>query len=189
MNADEGSKEVVVPEPKEGTGEKPAPVQGKQESVPMSQYIGVKEMLRKREQELVTQQATFETRITSLQTELEEKTAQLEQLAELAKNLEEQIKTKINREEHEKVLKQLAAKEGEVLEARKELLCAKYGIEKDVLKDLNEKDLAAFEKGLSVMKGRATSKPDIGGSGGGVPSATTARGLIKEGFSQLHPND
>jgi len=188
MDTDEGSKGAVVPEAKEGAGEKPASAPTKQESVPMSQYVGVKEMLRKREQELITQQATFETKVTTLQTELEGKTSQLDKLVESTKNLEEQTKTRVNKDEHEKVLKQLAAKEVEVLEAKKELLCTKYGIEKDVLKDLSEKDLVAFEKGLSSAKGRATSKPDIGGSGGGVPSATTSRGLMKEGFSQLHPN-
>jgi hypothetical protein len=188
MDTDEGSKETVVPEVKGEAGEKPASTGTKQESVPMSQYVGVKEMLRKREQELLAQQATSETKITSLQTELEGKTTQLSELVESAKNLEEQLKGKISKEEHDKVLEALAGKDAEVLEVKKELICVQYGIDKDVLKDLNEKDLTAFVKGLSAVKGKAASKPDIGGSGGGVSAPMSSRGMIKEGFSQLHPN-
>jgi len=166
---DEGLVKTEVPsteaEPKADAKVEPKKVEG----VSMTEYVGVKEMLRKREQELITEKSVWENEKVNLQSQIEQFTTQMQELTEEKKNLEEQSKTKVNQEELTKVQEALTQKAGEVLEIKKDLLCTKYGVDKESLKDLSEMDLRAFEKGLSLSKGKSpTTKPDAGGSGGGL---------------------
>jgi chromosome segregation ATPase len=158
----------------------------KVESVSMTDYVGVKEMLRKREQELINVQSIHENEKVNLQSQIETLTSQMQELTEAKKNLEEQSKTMINQTELVKVQEALNKKTGEVLETKKDLICTKYGVEKESLKDLSDTDLRAFEKGLSLAKGKSpTSKPDIGGSGGGLGGLTgSPMELATEAYSK-----
>ena len=175
------SKDSTPTEPKEtpATGEK---------VVPESKYVGVKRMLDKREAELLTTRSELENKLANSQTERDTITTELS-------TLKEQLEARPSSEEHTKLqedynkLKTEADDvRGQSLTLKKQLLQVKYNVDEEDLKDVGETDLGAFEKGLSLAKGRSSSKPDLGG-GSQAPSSLTAKEKLVSGFKELHPNN
>ena len=166
----------------------PAPEGKKEEFVPMNKYVGVKEMLRKAEQTAINAKAALDNQIVNLQTDNTAKETQLQKLTAEVSNLNEKNQGKISAEDHSKVQEELKTKGAEILTLKRKIVQNKFGVADEDIKDLGENDLAAFEKGLSLSKAKSTVKADTGsatGTGGTVGS----RGLIKQRFSELHPNN
>ena len=137
------------------------------ETVPWSQYVGIKE------------------KFTRVEKELTEKVS----------NLEEQLKKAPNAEEHGKIKEELDStktkleettteltnlKEATVAEKRDTLI--KRGVPEEKVKELSAKELDA----VAVALGSIKPQPDLG-NGEGVFSPSKARDKISQGFETLHP--
>ena len=166
---DEG-KEVVdaaktVTSPPAGEGEDR---DGKHpETVPWSQYVGIKE------------------KFTRVETELTGKVT----------SLEEQLKGKVGTEEHTKIKTELESTKAELEKvsgelkvtqektlAEKRAVLIKRGIPEEQAKGLSEKELDNVNAVLATVK----PKPDLGGGGGGE-SPAGAKSKMQSGFESLHP--
>jgi len=156
-----------TPEPEVKT---PEPSGKKEEYVPMSKYVGVKEMLRKAEQAGINQKATLDNQIVNLQTDNTTKDTQIQKLGAEVSNLNEQNQGRISAEDHSKVQGDLKTKTEEILSLKKKSVQTKFGVAEEDLKDLSESDLSIFEKALSLGKAKTVAKADTGGGGGVVVS-------------------
>jgi len=151
-------------------GENP---EGSQESVPWSKYVGVKEMLKREEEKVVALQEQIDItqkRIVDLETEV--------------RNLVETKKTLVDPEEFNKTKQELEQTKSLLLQTKKDIIAKDYGINPDELKDLDERQLDVFVKGLKVS-GQVGRKPGADlGIGGAATERLTAREMIKRGLEQ-----
>ena len=159
------------------------------QSVPMSQYVGVKEMLSRRDAEI----ADREAKIAITEGKLTEHTTKLQGLeAEVKAKTDEITKLKestVTAEEHKKVADELNALNTGWLELDKQAVVDGSGgkITAEDIKDFTQEQLTLFKKGLNVGKETKTPKADLKGGGGGDGGLTTASEKIKAGWAELHP--
>jgi len=136
-----------------------------EETVPMSKYVGVKEMLRKAEEASVEYRATTEQEKVSAQSRIDLQTTQIEKLETTVKSLEEAKKSLVDPKEHQKVLDKIATLEKGILDNRRKSL-TDAGAPEEEVKDLTEEQLTIYEKAVkAVGAGAKKSLPD-GGKGG-----------------------
>jgi len=158
-----GAETLVEPSKTEETkmGEEKHP-----ETVPWTQHIGVKEMLKRAEEKVVS----LEKQLT--------KGASAEQLQQVQAELDA---TKIARDVATKELEDIRTKS---LSEKRGLL-TKRGIPEDEIAEMSAKELDAVIRALEHY----TPKPDLGGGGGGLTGELRPRDRIKAGFDVLHPSD
>lgn len=153
----------VVGESQEGT-----PGDKHPETVPWSQYVGIKEKFTRVEKELGD-------KITGL----EEQAKKAVSTDEHTKIKEELESTKTKLQETSDVLKTTQEK---TLTEKRDIL-VKRGVPEDKVKDLSEKELDSVGVVLETLKPKA----DLGGGGGGE-SPAGAKGKMQTGFEILHPS-
>ena len=165
-------------------------------TVPMSDYIGVKEMLRKREEALVEARKTSDT----LQTQIEQGQAKVGELKAEVLSLTDQLtqakQSSVDPEELKKVQEELVGvkeklKQSEVtiLQTKKAAITQQFGVNPDDVKEMSEIELDSFLRGLQAVKGQGSGKPGADlGTGGGAGLPTSARDKMKTGFDELHPS-
>jgi len=148
--------------PGEGTQEK---------TVPLHEYVGIKEMLRKREVEVSS-------------------------LNEQIKTLQEQTKGMVSPDDHKKVgdeLQQAKTELGTALTELKDIREAELkairdglvsaGVPEETVKDLTKEQLMLLTKGLEAGK-KLVQKPDLGtGAAAGKPMTTLEK--LAAGFEQM----
>ncbi|MBT9151610.1 MAG: hypothetical protein DDT40_01806 [candidate division WS2 bacterium] len=137
--------------------------------VPLTKYVGVKEMLGKREEALTVSQ----NRITELETEV--------------KNLGEHVaKAKavaVDSERIKTLESERDAARAELSQTKHKALLKEHNIKPEDVENMNEEQIQAFIKGKSQA-----GKPGADlGTGGNISSPSTARGLIREGFDVMFP--
>jgi len=149
--------------------------------VSLTKYVGVKEMLGKRE-----------TRIGELETEMKNLAEQLkaksevdpEEFKRMVAELEQ--KKDLTVEKFNQITAELEQRKTQELDALKTQL-TQVGFTEEELKDKNSAELTLLMKGAVKGKGQAKPGADLG-AGSGVSSAFSAREKMQQGFEQLHPS-
>ena len=153
--------------------------------VPLTKYIGVKEMLKKREETLTE----AETKVTTLQGEVTTYQTKVTELETEVKNLGEQVtqakQSAVDPGRIKTLESERDASKTELAQMKQTILFEKHRIKPEEVEGMNEEQIQAYIKG----KGQA-GKPgaDLGGGAGATPQ-TSARGQIRSGFDALHPSD
>jgi len=162
---------------------------GEDQKVSMSQYVGVKEMLRKKEEAL----ADLEAKVTLSESKLSEHTTKVQELMTEVKNREEQIKkieeSKVDPEEHKKVTEELTGLKTRLLDWQKQVIVdtSEGKVTLEDIKEFTQDQIDLFQKGLKVGGVLKTPKPDLKGGGGGDGEFTTGAQKSRAGWKELHP--
>ena len=159
------------------------------QNVPMSQYVGVKEMLSRRDAELADERAKnviTDGKLTEHTTKVQGLTADVKTRDDEISKLKEST---VSTEDHKKVADELNALNTGWLELDKQAVVDGSGgkITAEELKDFTKDQLTLFKKGLDVGKEKTTPKPDLSGGGGGDGAETTGAQKIAAGWNELHP--
>ena len=159
------------------------------QSVPMSQYVGVKEMLNRRDTELADEKAKnviTDGKLTEHTTKVQGLEAEVKARTDEASKLKEST---VSTEDHKKVVDELNALTTGWLELDKQAVVSGSDgkITVDDIKDFTQDQLTLFKKGLNVGKGTTTPKPDIKGGGGGDGATTSGAQKMRAGWDELHP--
>ena len=156
-------------------------------AVPLTKYIGVKEMLGKEEKAHTETKETLtvsQTKVTGLETEVKNLGEQLKQAKESGVDPE---KVKALEKERDDTKAELETKKTQELTTVKESL-TKAGYTEEDLKEKSSSELTLLMKGLEKGQGKKPGA-DLGtGTGSGVPPAS-AREAMKSAFDELHPSD
>ena len=159
------------------------------QSVPMSQYVGVKEMLSRRDAELADERAKnvitdgklteHTTKVQGLEAEVRAKTNEATKLKE----------STVSTEDHKVVVDKLNELNTGWLALDKQAVVDNSGgkITVEDIKDFNQEQLTLFKKGLNVSKEATTPKPDLKGGGGGDGGTSTGAQKMRAGWDDLHP--
>lgn len=162
----EGSQEILTLTPEEEQNK----------TVPLTKYIGVKEMLGKREASL-----------TEAQTKLGQATTQVTEQTAVVKNLETQLEqakqSAVDPEQTKALTKERDDATTELATMKQELLLKEHGIKPEEVENMNAEQVQAYIKG----KGQGKPAPDLGG-GAGAGIVGSGRDLIRSGFDSLHPS-
>lgn len=147
------------------------PGEGSQtETVSKTEYIGVKTMLQKREESL----AEAEKERDSLKDQLSTAQSRQTELETDVKNLGEKVeaakKSAVDPEDLKKAKEELATTQASLLQTKRGIVITTYGVTEDDVKDMGEKELETYAKGLAKAKGLSPAKPgaDLGAGGGGT---------------------
>jgi len=171
-NVSEGSQDKTVEQ-----GDK-----GHPESVSWTEHVGVKEMLKKREESLTTEtQAKEEAQKT-----LETSKTHMTELETEVKNLGERLKAGVDPVEFKRINEELDKRKTQELEAVRTVL-TKAGFTEEDLKDMSPENLALLVKGAE--KGQVKKPGADLGTGGGSQTPTSARAGMKAAFDEMHPSD
>lgn len=159
------------------------------QSVSMSQYVGVKEMLSRRDTDLADEKAKVaitESKLTEHATKVQGLEAEVKARTDEVGKLKEST---VSTEDHKKVVDELNALTTGWLELDKQAVVSGSDgkITVDDIKDFTQEQLTLFKKGLNVGKGTTTPKPDIKGGGGGDGATTTGAQKVIAGWAELHP--
>lgn len=159
---DEGSQVTELTDEEKASG-----------SVSQTRYVGVKEMLGKREATL----ATTQTELEQTKTQLTTKAAEVKNLGEQLEQAKQSVVDPVKQKALETAQEELAL-------MKLDSYLKEHNITAEEIKDMTEEQVHAYVKG----KGQGKPAPDVGLGSGGVVSGT-ARGLIRSGFDSLHPSD
>lgn len=160
VDADKGGTPPVTPPPE---GDKQHP-----ETVPWTQYVGIKEKFTKVEGELTGKVKTLEEQLS--------KTVSTDEHTKVADEL------KTAKSELEKVSGELKTIKDTSLSEKKEGLI-KRGLPKEKVDSLTETEIDHIAGVLGTVK----PGPDLGGGGGGT-SPDKAKDKLRSGFETLHPS-
>lgn len=142
------------------------------ETVPWSQYVGVKEMLTKRE---------------AAETELKTKVQSLEEQAKKAVNTEqhEGIKTELSeaKTKLQTATDELKTNKETALTEKRDILVKKGNVPEDEVKNMSEEQVNGAIKVLASFKPKADMD---GGSSADTPTGGKAK--MQSGFNALHPS-
>lgn len=174
----------------------PEPVVEDKNVVEYSKYVGVKEMLGKREEELASAKKELDT----LKATDNEKGANVLKLETEVQELNDQLKTAkdsgVDQAKVEGLQKQADKLQEDMLQAKRlKVVVDHEGIEAEDVKEMSAMELGMFVKGLEKAKGQVkppegdkiVPKPDLGGGEGVKEQVVKARDRMKAGFEQLHP--
>lgn len=159
------------------------------QSVPMSQYVGVKEMLSRKEADL----AAIEAKVALTEGKLTEHTTKVQELtAEVKTRTDEITKLKesaVNPDEYKAAVNELTTLKTGLLDLQKQTIIDGSGgkVTLEDIKDFTQDQITLFEKGLKVGEVLKTPKPDLKGGGGGDGAHTTGAQKMRAGWDQLHP--
>ncbi len=158
-------------DPVPGNGSPPAKTEG--EVVSKTEYIGVKEMLKRAEE-----------KAASLEAQLSNKGAEALRFQTEATSLKEQLATAIPKDVHDRVLGELTGFKTQAFEAKKATLASTYGFKPEAFTGMDAGQLNAFEAILKSKEAtpvtttptvaasiKAPPAPDLGGGGTPPPSS------------------
>ena len=148
-----------------------------QQNVPMSKYVGVKEMLKKEEEA----HASTKTQLSEVNTKVQNLEGQVTKLGEELKTAKE---SGADKETVDGLRNELAETKTKLDEAERKAVLAGHNVDPETVKELSTKELAAFIKGLEAAGNKGGEKPGADlGSGGGGSSLTKARDKIVAGLN------
>ena len=159
------------------------------QSVPISQYVGVKEMLSRRDADLADEKAKVaitEGRLTEHTTKVQGLEAEVKARTEEVTKLREST---VSTEDHKVVVDKLNELTTGWLELDKKAVVDGSGgkITVEDIKEFNQEQFTLFKKGLNVGKEAKTPKPDLSGGGGGDGGTSTGAQKMRAGWDELHP--
>jgi len=162
MTNDEGAQKEGE---KQGTDDR--------QSVSMSDYIGVKEMLRRKEELL-----------TSTQQELVTTQSRMRELETKVSDLDERVKSMVDPTKVKDLEVERDQAKTELAQVRRTKILEGHNISPDDVKDLTDDQLQVYVEGLKKGKGQvAKPAPDLG-SGMGSSPKLSGREMMKQGFER-----
>lgn len=173
----------------EGTPVTPVVETPKQETVPMSEHIGVKEMLRKRETTLAEAQAAAE-KVNAANEQAQTRIVELEaDVGRLGEQIQAGKTSAVDPAELTQAKEKLAELQVKSLSGKKEAAVAFAGAKTEDIESMTEGELDIYLKGLGARGGQVEKVetppgPDLSSGGQPVVPATTARQKMKQGWEE-----
>jgi hypothetical protein len=127
--------------------------------ISMDKYVGVKEMLRKATQ-----------KNAELNVDIENLTAERDTFKQQVASLNEQYKTYVSKDEHDKIMGELNTFKSEALNTQRKTFADKYGLNVEDIKDFTEEQLKLVEIGA---RNRSNDSKPVDNEGDKNPKAAS----------------